>query len=47
MLEVGVVILIADALAVLDPFVASGDGVEAPVDEHPEPRFVEPPEVLR
>ena len=47
MLEVGIVILIADALAVLDPFVASGDRVEAPMNEHAEARFVEPPEVLR
>ena len=47
MLEVGVVVVVPDALAVLDPFVASCHRVEAPVDEHPEARFVQPPEVLR
>jgi len=43
--EVLLVILVLGALVVLDPLVARGQGVEPPVDEHPEPILDEPPGV--
>jgi hypothetical protein len=40
--EVAPVVLVADALALLDPLVAGGEGVEAPVEEEAEACLGEP-----